>query len=54
MEKQTKEEFQSYQWVNQLMYLGRLASIIDDAQEQIACILGDYNAAPATTFFKDI
>ncbi|KAG0716019.1 hypothetical protein GWK47_010600 [Chionoecetes opilio] len=38
----------------QQMYLGRLASIIEDAEEQNVCILGDFNAAPGTAFFTDI
>jgi len=38
----------------QHMYLGRLISIIDDAQEQNVCILGNYNAAPGTNVLTDI
>ncbi len=38
----------------QQLYLGRLTSIIEDAQEQNICILGDFNAAPDTDFFTDI
>ena len=38
----------------QLIYLKRLASIIDDAQEQNVCIVSDLNATPDTTFFTDI
>ena len=33
---------------------GRIAYIIDDAQEQNVCILGDFNIALGTTFFTDI
>ena len=39
---------------DQLMYLGRLASLIEDAQERNICILGDFNAAPGTEFFTDV
>ena len=38
----------------QLMYLGRLAALLDDAEEQHVCVLGDFNAAPGTAFFTDV
>ena len=36
------------------MYIGRLASLIEDAQEQNICVLGDFNAAPGTEFYDDV
>lgn len=39
---------------DQAMCLGTLASLVDSAQEQHVCVLGDFNAAPGTPFFSDL
>ena len=38
----------------QALCLGKLAAIIDNAQEQNVCIVGDFNAAPGTEYYEDI
>ena len=40
---------------DQAMYLGKMASMLDNAlQERNVCVLGDFNAAPGTAFYNDV
>ena len=38
----------------QQVYLGKLASLIDDAMERHICVVGDFNARPGSAFFSDL
>ena len=38
----------------QQLYLGKLASLLDDATERHICVIGDYNARPGSVFFDDL
>lgn len=38
----------------QQKYLGKLVSLIDDANEQHICVIRDFNARPNTRFFNEL
>lgn len=44
----------AYNREEQLSYLGKLASLMDGAQEEHICIIGDFNAAPNSEYYEDI